>query len=79
MASRAQERMVEVAGPEGVRTVRISSPERVMWPAADGRAAVTKGGLANYTVAVGEDLLRHVGGRPVTLQRFPDGIEGEEF
>ena len=79
MASRAQERMVEVAGPEGVRTVRISSPERVMWPAADGREAVTKGGLADYTVAVGEHLLRHVGGRPVTLQRFPDGIDGEEF
>jgi bifunctional non-homologous end joining protein LigD len=79
MASRAQERIVEADGSEGARAVRISSPERVMWPAHDGRPAVTKGDLADYTVAVGPHLLRHIGGRPVTLQRFPDGIEGEEF
>ena len=79
MASRAQERIVEVAGPQGVREVRISSPDRQMWPAHEGRPALTKGDLADYTVAVGEHLLRHVGGRPMTLQRFPEGIEGEEF
>ena len=79
MASRAQERIVEVDGPQGPRAVRISSPDRVMWPAHEGRPELTKGDLADYTVAVGEHLLRHIGGRPVTLQRFPDGIDGEEF
>jgi DNA ligase D-like protein (predicted polymerase) len=79
MGSRAQERIVEVAGPDGPRAVRLSSPDRVMWPAHEGRPAVTKSDIADYTVAVGEHLLRHIGGRPVTLQRFPDGIDGEEF
>jgi DNA ligase D-like protein (predicted polymerase) len=62
-------------GPDGVREVRVSSPERLMWP-ADG---ITKLDLAEYLVAVSDPFLRAVGGRPVTLQRFPEGIEGEEF
>jgi bifunctional non-homologous end joining protein LigD len=69
------------SSPAGVREVRISSPDRVLWPAAgmaDG-APVTKLDLATYLVAVGEPLLRALGDRPVTLQRFPEGIEGEEF
>ncbi len=67
--------IVEVEGPHGVREVRLTSPDRVMWP-ADG---ITKGDLAAYVSAVGDCLVTHIGDRPVTLQRFPDGIEGEEF
>jgi DNA ligase D len=67
--------MVEVAGPDGPRTVRVSSPRRPMWP----RDGVTKLDLAEYVVAVGPALLRALGDRPVTLQRFPDGVEGEAF
>lgn len=72
--------MLEVpsgAGP--ARTVRISSPDRVLWPATDRGAALTKADLAAYVIAVGEPLLRGLADRPVTLQRFPTGIEGEEF
>lgn len=69
-------RVLETPGPGGVvRQVRISSPDRVMWP-ADG---VTKWELASYLVAVRQPFLRAVGDRPVTLQRFPGGIDGEEF
>jgi bifunctional non-homologous end joining protein LigD len=46
-----------------------------MWP----DCAVTKGDLARYVAAVAEPLMRAVGDRPVTLQRFPGGIDGEEF
>jgi bifunctional non-homologous end joining protein LigD len=67
--------VVEVEGPDGVREVRLSSPDRLMWP----DAGITKGDLAAYVVAVGDPLVHHIGDRPVTLQRFPDGIEGEEF
>jgi DNA ligase D len=67
--------VLEVAGPDGVRPVRVSSPDRVMWP-QDG---VTKLELAEYVVAVGPVLMTALGDRPVTLQRFPDGVEGEEF
>lgn len=67
--------VLEVPGPDGVREVRVSSPDRVMWP----DAGITKGDLAAYTVAVANPLMGALGDRPVTLQRFPEGIEGEEF
>jgi bifunctional non-homologous end joining protein LigD len=71
----ADAQVLEVEGPDGPRQVRLSSPDRVMWP----DAGITKGDLAAYVVAVGDPLVHHIGDRPVTLQRFPDGIEGEEF
>ncbi len=71
----ADAQIVEVDGPDGVREVRLSSPDRVMWP----DVGITKGDLAGYVMAVGDVLVRHIGDRPVTLQRFPEGIEGEEF
>ena len=67
--------VLEVEGPDGPRQVRLSSPDRLMWP----DAGITKGDLAAYVVAVGDPLVQHIGDRPVTLQRFPEGIEGEEF
>ncbi len=67
--------MLEVPGPQGPRQVRVSSPDRVMWP----DAGITKWDLAEYVAAVSDGFLRAVGDRPVTLQRFPGGIEGEEF
>jgi DNA ligase D len=74
MVSKAQ--VLQVPGPDGVvRDVRVSSPDRVMWP----ETGLTKWDLAQYVVSVHEGFLRAVGDRPVTLQRFPAGIEGEEF
>ena len=66
---------IEVDGPEGVRAVRLSSPDRVLWP----RVGVTKLELAQYVVAVGPALMTALADRPVTLQRFPDGVDGEAF
>ncbi len=57
----------------GERRLRLSSPERELWP------GITKADLAAYIVAVGDRLLGALGDRPVTLQRFPKGIGGEEF
>ena len=67
---------VECPTPDGgSRVVRISSPSRLMWPAE----GITKLDLAHYVREVGEAFLGRVGGRPMTLQRFPTGVEGEEF
>ncbi|MGB3257068.1 MAG: non-homologous end-joining DNA ligase [Ornithinimicrobium sp.] len=72
--------MLTVPGPGGdERTVRLSSPDRVIWPSTETGAEVTKADLAAYVQAVGGALLGSVQDRPVTLQRFPTGITGEEF
>ncbi|GAB3590070.1 non-homologous end-joining DNA ligase [Angustibacter peucedani] len=73
MASAAD--VLEVEGPDGVRQVRLSNPDRVVFP----EAGVTKRELADFVVAVGPALLRHIGDRPVTLQRFRGGVDGEMF
>lgn len=67
--------VLTVPGPNGDREVRISSPGRVLWP----EPGITKLELAEYLVAVGEPFVRANGDRPVSLQRFPDGIDGEQF
>jgi bifunctional non-homologous end joining protein LigD len=74
MASGA--RVLQVQGCEGlVREVRISNPDRVMWQ----DAGITKWDLATYLTSVQDGLMRAVRDRPVTLQRFPQGVQGEEF
>jgi bifunctional non-homologous end joining protein LigD len=42
-------------------------------------AGITKWDLATYVTSVSDGLMRALGDRPVTLQRFPDGVEGEVF
>ncbi|QSB22040.1 non-homologous end-joining DNA ligase [Curtobacterium sp. 24E2] len=73
MASEAT--TVRVPGPDGDREVRISSPSRVLWP----DAGITKAHLAEYLVTVGDAFVRANGDRPVSLQRFPGGVDGEQF
>ena len=69
-------RVLPVPAPDGtIRQVRVSSPERVIWKDAD----ITKWDLAMYVVAVEDGLMRAIADRPVTLQRFPEGVAGEEF
>ncbi len=63
----------------GDRTVRLTSADKVLWPSTDSGSAITKRDLADYLLAVAEPFLRISGDRPMTLQRFPEGIEGEEF
>lgn len=77
--------ILQIDGPEGPREVKLSSPDKELWPGipAKGRKPalppITKRGLADYLLAVAEPFLRINGDRPMTLQRFPEGIEGEEF
>ncbi|PJJ73191.1 DNA ligase D [Diaminobutyricimonas aerilata] len=59
----------------GTREVRISSPGRVLWP----EVGITKLELAEYLAAVGDAFVAANGDRPVALQRFPDGVDGEQF
>jgi DNA ligase D len=62
---------VQVAG----RTVRLSSPDKVYFP----ERGYTKRDVFEYYLAVGEGILRALRDRPTTLQRFPEGVDGEMF
>ncbi|MEC4018617.1 non-homologous end-joining DNA ligase [Streptomyces sp. H27-D2] len=62
---------LDVAG----RSVRLSNPDKVYYP----ECGFTKLDVAQYYLAVAEGALRGLRDRPTTLQRFPDGVEGESF
>ena len=75
----ASERVtLTVSDPEGDRDVDLSSPNRVIWPDAAG-GPITKAELADYVQQVAEPFLAANGDRPVSLQRYRGGIDGEEF
>jgi DNA ligase D len=56
------------------REVRISNPERVIFPATERTPELTKLEIAEYYVAVGEGIMRAVSHRPTTLERWPKGV-----
>jgi DNA ligase D len=62
--------IVEAAG----REVRVSSADRVVFPATERTAAVTKLDVVRYYLAVGDGIMRAVGHRPTTLERWPKGV-----
>ena len=61
---------VEVGG----RTVRISNPDRIYFPAI----GATKLDLVDYYRAVGDGIVRALRERPCMLHRFPTGVAGEK-
>jgi len=65
------ETVIEAAG----REVPISNPGKVMFP----ERGETKLDLVRYYQAVEAPLMRAMGGRPVLLQRFPNGAAGTSF
>ncbi|MGD9531768.1 non-homologous end-joining DNA ligase [Pseudonocardia sp.] len=58
----------------GDRTVRISNPDRVYFPAR----GETKLDLAHYYMSVGDGIVRALRERPCMLHRFPTGVTGEK-
>jgi DNA ligase D len=57
------------------RTVRVTSPDKVLF----SERGETKRDLVDHYVRHAEPVLRTMGGRPVLMQRFPDGAEGPSF
>ncbi len=58
----------------GSRTVRISNPDRVYFPAR----GETKLDLARYYLSVGDGIVRALRERPCMMHRFPSGVAGEK-
>jgi DNA ligase D-like protein (predicted polymerase) len=58
----------------GGRELRVSSPDRVIFPPTERTAAVTKLDVVNYYLAVGDGIMRALHRRPTTLERWPKGV-----
>lgn len=59
----------------GRRTVKVSNLDKVLYPAA----GFTKGDVVDYYRNVAETLIPHLKDRPLTLKRYPDGVEAGFF
>ena len=57
------------------RRLALSNLDKVLYP----KVGFTKAQVIDYYVRVAPALLPHLAGRPLTLKRYPDGVEGEFF
>jgi bifunctional non-homologous end joining protein LigD len=67
----AERQTVQVGG----RSLSVSNLDKVLYPAT----GTTKAEVIRYYVDVAEVMLPHLAGRPVTLKRWPDGVDAEPF
>src|SRR6201988_387761 len=58
----------------GGRELRVSNPDRVIFPATERTAPVTKLDIVNYYLAVDDGIMRALCRRPTTLERWPKGV-----
>jgi bifunctional non-homologous end joining protein LigD len=57
------------------RKLKLSNYDKVLWPAT----GFTKGQMIEYYGHVAPVLLPHLHDRPLTLKRYPNGVEGQHF
>jgi DNA ligase D len=58
----------------GGRDLRVSSPDRVIFPRSERSDEVTKLDVVNYFLAVDGGIMRALANRPTTLERWPKGV-----
>jgi bifunctional non-homologous end joining protein LigD len=59
----------------GGKTLNVTNLEKILYP----ETGFTKGDLINYYIRVSPALLPHLKDRPITLKRYPDGVDGPHF
>lgn len=57
------------------RTIPVSSLDKVFYP----EAGITKGDVLDYYERIADRMMPHVDGRILTMHRWPDGIDGDDF
>jgi bifunctional non-homologous end joining protein LigD len=78
--SESKRQSVEVPGTDAdgkpiSRQLSVSNLDKVYWPAT----GTTKAAFLNYLVKVAPAMLPHLAERPVTLKRYPEGVDGQSF
>ncbi len=64
-----------VTAKVGARTLSLSNLDKVLWP----RDGYTKGALIDYYERVAPYMVPHLRGRPLMLERYPNGIDAPSF
>ncbi|HET7440161.1 MAG TPA: non-homologous end-joining DNA ligase [Terriglobales bacterium] len=67
----ATSQVVDIGG----RHLKLSNLDKVLYPAA----GFTKGQVIDYYVRIAPVLLPHLAGRPLTMKRYPEGVDHEFF
>jgi bifunctional non-homologous end joining protein LigD len=57
------------------RELKLSNLDKVLYP----KTGFTKGDVISYYAAIAPVMLRHLAGRPLTVTRWPDGVEAKSF
>jgi len=57
------------------KKLSVSNLDKVLYP----KAGFTKGQVIDYYIRIAPVLLPHLEDRPLTMKRYPDGVEGEFF
>src|SRR3954469_2502366 len=68
----------------GRRTLEVHRPDKVLFPGGGNGGEAkseeyTKGDLVAYYRSCAPFMLRHLRGRPLMLERHPDGVGGPKF
>lgn len=71
MSPASQRVTVHVEG----RELSLSNLDKVLYPAA----GTTKAAVIDYYTRIAEVMLPHLRGRPLTMVRYPDGVDGDRF
>lgn len=71
MAAAAQRVEVQV----GERSLSLSNLDKVLWP----KTGFTKGHLIDYYSRIAPVMVPHLERRPITLRRWPNGVDGQSF
>ncbi|MGH9125874.1 MAG: non-homologous end-joining DNA ligase [Acidimicrobiales bacterium] len=59
----------------GGRRLKLSNLDKVLWP----ERGFTKGQMIDYYAHIAPVMLPHIEGRPMTLRRYPNGVEKQSF
>ena len=71
--------MTRDADAREIGGIKVTHPDKVLFPATEHDEAITKGELAAYYDAIAPAMVPHIRARPVTMERYHRGIESAGF